>query len=394
MNRVLMFVPQYPYPVVGGLEKQAHELSRALISKGMEIQVVSGKTARAQSRREVVDGVPVTRITWSKNRVFRFMFEPLIIAMVLLRLRGTYDIIHLHQYSWISLYVIMIAKALRKPVMTKMCSVGEMGLPGLRNHRFGRIKQKILLQSDVIVSMSGKSLSELDDAGYLRSRVLLTPNGIALRPRPASVEPERRKKEDRCKVVFVGRMCEEKKLDVLLDVWAELCAESDRQAILELWGNGPLENHLKVRCRRLGISSSVIFCGYIDNVQDRLPDMDLFVLPSMLEGNSNAILEAMAAGLPVVSTLVGGTPMLVGSDGRPFLYMPDDHSALKMKLLQLIRDSGLRESVGSSMRRRVERYFDINRVAQTYVDAYGLMNAGLAERIETIANPVVTAGEE
>lgn len=388
MTRVLMFVPQYPYPVVGGLEKQAHELAKALIAQGLAVHVVSGKILPDQPDREIVEGVPVIRILWSTQKLLRFLRAPLDVASALWRRRRSFDVIHLHQYSWVGLYVILLAKLLGKPILTKLPNVGDSGLPGQRRQPLGWLRQAILLQSDAIVAMSAESAAELKDAGYCRDRVLLTPNGIALPSMPVRA-PSDEMNADACQIVFVGRLVEQKQLDVLLDAWAIVCTDGTHDAMLAIWGEGPVENALKHQCSERGIAKRVHFAGHVESAASKLPEMDILVLPSQNEGNSNAILEAIAAGLPVVSTRVGGTPMLVGDEGKPFLCPPGDAHALSALLHRLIKDRGLRVATGMAMRRRAEQHFDIRRIAQTYVKAYGLLAAGQRDRIREASNPVV-----
>ncbi|MEN8131640.1 MAG: glycosyltransferase family 4 protein [Pseudomonadota bacterium] len=389
--RVLMFVPQYPYPIVGGLEKQSHELAKALFAQDIEVQVVSGKIQPNQPNYETVEGVPVFRIPWSSRKLVRFLRAPLDVAGALWQRRRSFDVIHLHQHSWVGLYVILLAKLLGKPILTKLPNVGDFGLPGLRRQTFGWVRQAILLKSDAIVAMSNESLVELKHSGFSCDRVLLTPNGIALHPLPV-LSPSDEVNAEVCKVVFVGRLSEEKQLDVLLDVWAMVCADRSHSATLAIWGEGPLVNSLKRQCADQCIATRVHFAGHVEDAASRLPELDIFVLPSRAEGNSNAILEAMAVGLPIVSTPVGGTPMLVGEEGGPFLCPPGDANALSSLLLRLIKDRSLRVATGMAMRRRAEQYFDIKRVAHTYAKAYGLLTAGQRDRVGKVSNPVVVEG--
>ncbi|PZO06777.1 MAG: hypothetical protein DCF27_12130 [Lysobacteraceae bacterium] len=388
---VLMFVPQYPYPVVGGLEKQSHELARALAAEGFPVQVVSGRTARGQPCSDVVEGVSVTRISWPRRKLCRFFRAPIDVARALWRRRRSYDVIHLHQHSWVGLYVILLAKLLGKPILTKLPNVGDLGLPGLRKQAFGWLRHAILLQSDGIVAMSAQSLAELDYVRYSRERVLLTPNGIALREMSVRMATEDLS-VDACQVVFLGRLSEEKQLDVLLDAWAVVCNDGTHEASLAIWGEGPMEHALKQQCVDLGIDTRVKFAGHVGSAASRLAEMDILVLPSRAEGNSNAILEAMAAGLPIVSTPVGGTPMLVGDLGIHFLFRPGDVHTLSVVLLRLIKDRSLRLRTGMAMRRRAEQHFDIQDVARTYATAYGLLAAGKRDLIGKASNPVVLEG--
>jgi glycosyltransferase involved in cell wall biosynthesis len=381
-------VPQYPYPVVGGLERQAHELAKALRKLGVDVQALSGRVEAGQPSCEIVEGIAVHRISWSQKKYLRFLRTPFDLYRVLHAQRNTYDVIHLHQHSWFGLYTILAAKLLQKAILAKLPNVGKFGLPGMAAQGFGRLKLAILLRSDALVAMSRESLAELDQARFPSGRVLATPNGIRINGEQSQVMHGIFNAQP-CRVVFVGRLSEEKRLDVLLAAWSELICTAKVHAILELWGNGLLESTLRRQCEELGIVESVRFCGHVHGVRERLPEMDIFVLPSSAEGNSNAVLEAMAAGLPIVSTRVGGTPMLVGHEGANFLCEPGDMDSLAANMLKLIQDPELRVQVGSAMRRRVGRHFDISLVAQTYADAYRFLTMGQRDRVNEASNPVI-----
>ncbi len=386
--RVLMVVPNYPYPVVGGLERQAHELAKALRAIGTDVQALSGMMPHGKTERENVEGVLVHRIPWSRRKGIRFLRTPFDLFRMLFSLRRTYDVIHLHQHSWFGLYTIMCARLLGKPILTKLPNVGDLGIPGLRKERLGRFKLALLLKSDALVSMSHVSHAELESVRFPTCRILSTPNGIRLGDRiraPGGAQEW----PSICRVVFVGRLELEKMLGTLLHSWLEVTRAAKTPAMLEFWGSGRLDAELKALSRELGLDEVVIFRGHVEGVREKLPSMDIFVLPSNNEGNSNAILEAMAAGLPIVSTRVGGTPMQVGQEGAEMLVEPGDQAALAHKLLTLIETPQLRVGLGAAMRRRIENSFDIQKVASTYAAAYTTLHARKPHEISKLSNPAV-----
>lgn len=383
-----MVVPQYPYPVVGGLERQAHELAKALLELGLDVQALSGRVEPKQPLREIVEGIPVLRIPWSRGKSIRFLRTPFDLYRVLRAERKTYDIIHLHQHSWFGLFTILLAKWLKVPILTKLPNVREFGLPGLAAQRFGGFKVAILLCADSLVALSRESLAELQNANFPTKRILVTPNGIRV-DRMQPVTNAFALNARACRVVFVGRLSEEKGLDILLAAWSKIIYEEKVHATLELWGNGPMESVLRQQCEKLHLTDSIFFRGHVEDVRRQLPKMDVFVLPSYAEGNSNAVLEAMAAGLATISTRVGGTPMLVGHDGADFLCEPGDVDSLAGNMLKLIRDPELCMQVGSAMRRRAEVHFDISRIAETYAAAYRFLTMGQRDRVHEASNPVI-----
>lgn len=124
-----------------------------------------------------------------------------------------------------------------------------------------------------------------------------------------------------------------------------------------LAGGGGLEDDLVRQAQKEGVSDRFLFLGYRDDVEKLLKAADVFVLPSMREGTSIAILEAMAAGTPVVATDVGGNPELIMDHETGLLVPPRSPEALADAIGTLIRDSALRERVASNARQKVEREF-------------------------------------
>jgi glycosyltransferase involved in cell wall biosynthesis len=98
------------------------------------------------------------------------------------------------------------------------------------------------------------------------------------------------------------------------------------------------------------------------------------------------VLEAMAAGLPVVSTALAGTRMQVGEAGREFLHAPGDAAGLAGMLAKLCRDGALRAAVGNRMRERARRHFALGPVKERYLAAYRLILAGNRDMIGTVAD--------
>jgi glycosyltransferase involved in cell wall biosynthesis len=383
--RVMMVVPFYPYPVVGGLERQAHELAKALKAEGINVQAISGKFHSNRVRFEIVEDIPVWRIPLARIKTFRFIQTPFYLLWKLFQARHTFDVLHLHQFSWFGLFSILIAKCIHKPVITKLPNVGRHGIPGILEGSIGWLKLRILLLSDSIVAMSKQSILELEQVNFPIKRILTTPNGIRIfNYRQAISKPV----SNICKVVFVGRLMPQKGIEDLLYAWRNIRCEK-LNAQLEIWGSGPLQEELESLCMSLKISDSVSFLGHVSDVVDRLPLMDVFVLPSYAEGNSNAVLEAMMAGLPIICTHVGGTEMQVGADGASLMFHPGDRVTLASQLERLILNSDLRKQVGIKMRQRVEENFNIVHVANTYIRAYSLLAAHSRDGISEVGNPVV-----
>ena len=385
---ILMVVAQYPFPITGGLEKQAYELSKDLVKKDVKVTVLSRKFSKIQQEFEVVNGVTVFRIAWSKNRLIRFITLPFLMTYFMFRKRNHFNIVHLHTLSPLSLYVLLIAKLFGKKVVLKMANVAEHGIPQFKNSALGLLQLKIIKSADVIVSMSIESKQELIYVNYPINRIFMTPNGI---PIPIVINKNIKKSIDHkknCKVVFVGRLAIQKNIASLLNVWADIQSHSDISASLEILGTGPLEEELRAAVRRLNIIDTVVFRGHINNVHEHLNSADIFVLPSLAEGNSNAILEAMVAGLPIISTNVGGTLMQVGYHGAKYISEVNNNRELFKNLLSLILNCSERERVGQEMYDRVTANFAMGNIANNYISMYSYLLMNKADSVHEISHKV------
>lgn len=383
--KVLMVVAHYPFPVVGGLEKQAHELSKYLVLRKVIVSVLSGKFSNSQDNLELLDGVTVHRIGWPKNRFFRFFTMPFKIINFMFSNRSTFDIVHLHTISWFSLYTLFIAKCMNKKTVLKMANVGEWGPLPLKQSLIGRLQLRIIKTVDVIVAMSNQSKKEICDIGYPVRNIFMTPNGISI---PDNIDIKRSNPSKPCKVIFVGRLDKQKNINSLLQLWAELQMDKSRSATLEICGSGPLEDKLRHKVVELNISDKVIFRGQVSDVYKYLSSADIFILPSSAEGNSNAVLEAMVTGLPIISTNVGGTLMQVGSQGKDFIVEVNDNDKMRRILKELISNSKKREKVGKEMYKRARNIFSMKEISVQYIQMYTYLNAFKGGDVYKIANKV------
>ena len=139
---------------------------------------------------------------------------------------------------------------------------------------------------------------------------------------------------------------------------------------LTIVGDGPLRASLEAQTASLGLTDRVTFTGARSDTPDLMRSFDVFVLPSINEGISNTILEAMATGLPVVAGRVGGNPELVADGLTGRLYDPTDPAALEQALLPYLTDPALREAQGKAARARVVQNFSLDAMVTRYSALY------------------------
>lgn len=167
----------------------------------------------------------------------------------------------------------------------------------------------------------------------------------------------------------VGRLVSVKNYELLLRAFARVAASRARVRLL-LVGEGPERGRLERAAAEAGIASRTELLGHREDVADLLVGLDVFVLPSVSEGMSNTLLEAMAAGVPVVASDVGGNPEIV-EDGRSGLLFPSrDEAALAARLARLLDDPSARDELGRAGRERVAREFSMGAMIDRYEALY------------------------
>jgi glycosyltransferase involved in cell wall biosynthesis len=160
-----------------------------------------------------------------------------------------------------------------------------------------------------------------------------------------------------------------KDLHTMLEAMSLIVRETSR-ARLVLMGAGPLKTELEATAERLGLKSVVHFPGFRRDATQLLPALDMFVLSSVSEGISLALLEAMAAGVPVVATRVGGNLEILEKPGCGLLVPPRSPRDLADAMLSLIRDANRCRELSGAGRRRVEEAFSLGRMIRAYESLY------------------------
>ena len=170
----------------------------------------------------------------------------------------------------------------------------------------------------------------------------------------------------------VGRLDPVKDYRTLLKAFALMRngANNRIKRRLVITGSGPEEQDLKKRAADLGVIDNVYFLGERKDIPNVLQAMDVYVLPSVAEGISNTILEAMAAGLPIIATRVGGNPELIEEDSNGFLFKPGDHNELEKKLSLYQSRLPLTMADGCRGRARAEKLFSLSNMVGEYERLY------------------------
>jgi glycosyltransferase involved in cell wall biosynthesis len=169
--------------------------------------------------------------------------------------------------------------------------------------------------------------------------------------------------------VCVARFAPQKNHALLLKAFAQGPA-SDPNAHLVLVGEGDLREQLEQQAKNLGLAGRAHFLGLRTDIPDVLGAMDVFVLSSDYEGNPLSVMEAMASGLPIVSTSVGGVPDLFESGKEGLMLQAGDIQGLSNAMASLLRNREARRSLGMAAARRARKNYDVPKMVQAYEELY------------------------
>jgi glycosyltransferase involved in cell wall biosynthesis len=200
-------------------------------------------------------------------------------------------------------------------------------------------------------------------------RVAYIPNGIdPLRfdGIPVSGLPFFDRRAGGCVIGSFSPLRQEKNLGRLLEAFAKIRSRSSYSIFLVICGDGPERPGLTELAQRLGVADRVTFTGHVPKAEAVMGAFDLFAMTSDTEQMPYAVLEAMAARLPVVATAVGDIALMVSAENQPFIVARDDKCRLVESLVLLCTDEGLRRRVGQANRVRVEQRFRIAPMADAF----------------------------
>ena len=354
-----MIIQDY-LPRLGGAEKQLAALAPLLNKHGIEIEILTRRYP-GLARFEFIDGVPVYRLPIFKTKALASLIFTLTALPVIRRLHP--DIIHAHGLLSPTTTAVMAKRLLGIPVVSKSLRGGILGdLERLKNNPFGHRRLKMLQKHvDMFITISKEIRDELVKNGISPERCVFIPNGVKLdRFQPVSNNDKKilRKQlglPDGPLVIFTGRLETEKRVDQLIQIWLQV-QKRYADAHLLILGTGSQAEKLK---RTAG--EGILFGGLVGDTAPYLQTADLFVLPSISEGLSNALLEALATGLPVVVTPTGGTTDIVRHKVSGWLVQNYNPQDLLKGILAFLDNQSLRESCAHEGRSYVvENYSLIN----------------------------------
>jgi len=367
--RVAMITQAY-LPHVGGAERQLSALIPLLRSQGVQVVILTRRYA-GMSAFEEIDGAPVHRfpVPGSKPMAMLSFVSRAVLSLASLQP----DVIHAHELLSPASAALLAKSLYGTPVAAKVLRGGVLGdIDKLRHRPLGaRRLAGLRRRIDTFISISREIDAELASIGVEPARRVRIPNGVDTdRFAPVSSGEKGQLRENlgltasAPLAIFAGRLVPEKRIDQLLMAWPQVCRQV-LGAELVIIGSGEEEARLREQA-----PAGVRFVGQVDDVRPYLQAADVFVLPSVTEGLSNAMLEALSTSLGVVVTAVGGAPDIIMNGRNGMLISPDDVDGLAVALVTLLQNADLRQRLGAAGRRTVEADYSLAQAADRLVGLY------------------------
>lgn len=286
-----------------------------------------------------------------------------------------------HSRNWTCIDAVLGARLAGVPVVIHGEHGREAGDPEGRNALRRRVRRLLAPLVTEFVAVS-RDLARwlVEDVGVPAAKVTQIYNGVDTEAfSPADKEAARRTlgiRDGAVVIGTVGRLDPVKDHRGLLEAFGRTARHPHAQLVVV--GDGPCRAELEQVGRRLGLDGRVLMLGERQDVARILRALDVFALPSLGEGISNALLEAMASGLPVIATRVGGNPELVDDDVTGTLVSPRSAEALAAAFDRYLSDPGLIRKHGEAGRRRALRDFSLDRMFGAYDSLYSRLLARVA----------------
>lgn len=373
---ILMISPQFR-PLVGGYERAAERLSGELVRLGHKVTVIAERRDGAWPTREQQNGVSVRRL-WCLYRPYLHHVTSLAAFALFLFTQGLrFHVWHIHQHGVHAVLAVMLGKVLHRPVVLTLTSSKDHGIhKATADMTLAVLARAWLRKVDAVAALSQEMRTEAHEFGIQADRVYVMGNGVDTQIFHPRSNDERTNLRRQLQVgaggmvVFVGRLSKEKNPDGLLHAWHMALPHVIKGWKLVFVGDGPMRGELEDFVDEKSLWDTVLFAGLQANVESWLGAADVYVLPSHIEGLSNAMLEAMAIGLPIISTRVSGVRETVEDAGAGLVVDVGQKEQLVDALIRLANDSSLRRQMGRAGRAVILKTYSLNHVAVSHERLY------------------------
>lgn len=378
-TRVLLVTRRF-WPLTGGAESLTATLGAELHRQHLEPTIVTARWQSDWPAALIHRGVPVVRLGNPGLSAWGTLRYGLSLARWLRSRAGSFDLLYVSMLRHDAYTTLSMRGYGGWPIVLRAEGIGEHGdCAWQAQANFGHRIAKTCRTADAIVAPSPIVRDELLAAGYPAEKLHVIHNGVAIpaasapaaarlaaRAALAAANADLKLSEGAKLAVYVGRLHASKGLSTLLAAWRAL-ARQHRELRLWLVGEGPLEGELDDEIKAAGLTGRVVLAGAFDAVDEILQAADLFVLPSREEGLSLALLEALAAGLPVVASDIPGNRLVIEDGQEGLLFPPGAAGVLASAIEVLLSEPNRAAALAAAGRARVSREFSLGKMVAEHL---------------------------
>ncbi len=332
----------------GGTEGQFVEVACGLDRHRWDVHVACLRVEGPLKPR--LDAAGITAWSCGRGSFKSPRFALAVLALVREIRRRRIALVHAFDF-YSNVLGVAAARVARVPVLASQRDMGDVRRPDQRRG------QRLALRLATRVVVNGEAIAQrLRSEDLDRRRIDVLPNGVVL-SRFGDAAPARR--FDRLRVGSLANLRPEKGMEHLLRA-AVLVRDRVPAVRVDIWGDGPMRQRLERTVRALRVGDFVALRGATGRPEAALAEMDVFVLPSLSEGRSNVLLEAMASGLAVVTTDVGDSAAIVDNEVTGLLVPPADPAALAKAIVRLLEAPALAAALAERAGERVMREWSMH----------------------------------
>lgn len=349
--KIAIVVSGFPPRVLAGTEIATYNIATHLAKIGHEVHIIT-RLDKGLPKESLENGFYVHRFGVANRRILGFASFFINALLVLRKIKP--DLVHFQSILTV-LHAFLAKLSLRKPYVIYGRGT-DIYLPS----RFDRLLYRLILDSaGAVIAQTNHMKSAIRK--FYHKDIFVVPNGVDI-DRFSHLSRKRARlelgiKNNEKALIYVGRLNPVKGVRYLVESMA-IISQRDRDVRLLIVGGGEEKLTLERLTARLNLTGYVSFLGQTANegIPEYMIASDIFVLPSLTEGFPVAILEAMAAGLPIVTTRVRGLPEIVREDENGFLVEPKNPEQIAERVLLLLGDDSLRGRISKSNREQAKRY--------------------------------------
>lgn len=339
--KIAIIVNSFPPNNIGGTQCATYYMAKYLAQRGHEVHVITSVEGNLVERT-TENGFDIHRLPWRRARFANKIVFGAEIVKEIIQIRP--DVIHVQD-------LIMAAPALLiKRIYKIPYAVWGQGNDVYQPDWFSKLTRNIMMQhANAVLALTDDMKRIMQD--ICMREIYVVPNGIDLkRFKPSLVRKKERKTK---KIIFVGRLHPEKGIKYLIEAMPIVLQEMENTELL-IVGDGIERSRLEEIIETQGINDQIMFTGALQ--QKKIPeimyDADVFVIPSLSESFGIVIIEAMAAGLPIIATNVGGIPFIIDEGFNGYLINPKRSDEIANKILFLLQNDKEREIISANNQKK------------------------------------------